>query len=677
MSTILPPARVRTRNRWILAAVIFAAILPLALYICFYNLGSGSFGVPDESSHVQAIQSMKTTGVWWLPRVGTVRYFNKPPFKMWLTLIPITLLGESNFSYRIIDGLLGVGTTALLVIWGLVLFRSPAVGAIAALTLLGCKAYVFTHGIRSAVQDGMLMFLTTFAMLAGWQFFAGMGVGGDNGETFGRQSIARRYAHWALGIAVGLAVYTKTVAGFLAFVLLGLFALAGGHLPRIWRTRRRQAMIAALLGIGIPATYFLPHVLFTSGAFDIMFGHEIVHRATAGLHNVDKPWFYFIRIFEDRATVPPELLVIGLLTAVIYGVRKRDQRCLFLLIWAAAPVALYSLVPPRLTWYIAPAYPAMALLIAMSLALAARAAVTALRPWWQGTGALSLRGVIAGVYALCGVALIGRHLYLVTKAVNVPKRAIAFDTLSREVRAQRRKVPRLSVIGYEEPRYAFRERAYRNMLRPISKEIADSTELEQLKEPAVVLTAATNLYDAMRRLPITGYRFFPPLEERSDWIAAFTLGEQPALPHFKPLLRRAHFSLREAEFLMGWREPETVSNRGVRRIRGHSAALVVAADWAHHRLTTNLRFHYACASTQESALEIVINGVPSGTISGTDGRFVTEQLELAPGLWQAGRNVITFRRNTLEGEEPMFEWLELELLPNAPAHLPATEENRT
>ena len=47
------------------------------------------------------------------------------------------------------------------------------------------------------------------------------------------------------------------------------------------------------------------------------------------------------------------------------GIRDRDQGSLLLLVWLTVPLLFFSLVPTKLTWYVVPILPALALAIAV------------------------------------------------------------------------------------------------------------------------------------------------------------------------------------------------------------------------------------------------------------------------------------------------------------------------
>ncbi|MCB0358330.1 MAG: glycosyltransferase family 39 protein, partial [Bdellovibrionales bacterium] len=167
-----PPDASGTRLRAILwPALLLALVLAVGWQFFMLHLDAPSIHNKDEYLHVSATQSMWQGGSWWLPTVQGEVYLNKPPLKMWLTFLPLAVLGESNQSYRLIDGLAGM--LLLIVVFAFVHseYHSPSVGALAAAGLLACGAFFAEHGFHSANQDALLLVLVTVAMAFGYRSF--------------------------------------------------------------------------------------------------------------------------------------------------------------------------------------------------------------------------------------------------------------------------------------------------------------------------------------------------------------------------------------------------------------------------------------------------------------------------------------------------------------------------
>lgn len=142
-----------------------AIIVLVAALMCVYRIGDYSFGGGDQTTHSLVVQNFVKGGDLLHPEYGGKPYYNKPPFKMWLAAAAVGLLGESNFSYRLVDGLCGVAISVLLFAFVRRAFRSRLAAYLAVLALLGCDLFFFGHGVRNAVQDSMMVCLVTAALV--------------------------------------------------------------------------------------------------------------------------------------------------------------------------------------------------------------------------------------------------------------------------------------------------------------------------------------------------------------------------------------------------------------------------------------------------------------------------------------------------------------------------------
>ena len=131
-------------------SILLALLLGVIFFTCFWKLDSQSFSNLDEALHVSVVQ--ETTN-WFNPRLRDRPYLNKPPLKMMLTEVPIKLLGNYKYSYRIIDALSGAATVLLTSFLAYLFFRSYSIGFLSGLILLGSRSFIHEHSVRLALQD--------------------------------------------------------------------------------------------------------------------------------------------------------------------------------------------------------------------------------------------------------------------------------------------------------------------------------------------------------------------------------------------------------------------------------------------------------------------------------------------------------------------------------------------
>ncbi len=325
----------------------------LCWFFCIYRLGATSISpTSDEIIHIRVVQEMLQSGGLLHPTYGGEPYFNKPPLKMWLSLIPLSLFGESNFSYRVLDGLSGIGVLCLVFVFARRYFESGLAGVLAALALCGARVFVLgAHGIRHATQDSFMLFLSTVALVTGLEL-----VRGYRGEKESRLG-----DHAVFCVATGLAVFTKSVGGLMPPVVLAGYLLTDRE-ARIGALRCWRWWVGCgLLGIAPAAAYYGYHLWLNAPALLMSFKLEIVDRAMKGYHNRSRTFYYWRALFLREEIGTPVLLGISLLAVTAKA--RFDYRARYLAVWSLLPLCLYSLSKSKLPWYILVAYPALALSI--------------------------------------------------------------------------------------------------------------------------------------------------------------------------------------------------------------------------------------------------------------------------------------------------------------------------
>lgn len=343
-------------DKWF-KVVATVALLILTVNLCFTNLAK-TISASDESIHVSVVQGMYHSGNWFSPAYEGQPYFRKPPFKMWLSALSLHFLGESNTAYRVIDATLGVGMVFLVLGFGVLFLKSFWVGYLGAFFLLYNRAFlVSSHGYRHGTQDPMLHFLQCIAMILFFLWF----------ERFSCQREKSQLRLAGLyGLTIGLSILTKNVLGFIAPGLAFVYLCLVRQILPFTLQYKREICLALFLAFLIPGLYMVPHFIWTPGAFDHLFLSEVVNRVSVGVHNTDRYWYYFEKFYRWEFLPIPQLIA-----GIIYGLyavcKEKNERMLFLLVWATVPILVFSFMPSRLLWYIAESYPALCLLSASAI----------------------------------------------------------------------------------------------------------------------------------------------------------------------------------------------------------------------------------------------------------------------------------------------------------------------
>ncbi len=334
--------------------ILFAA----TCWLFLWNLGANSISLrSDEVIYVRVTQSILHNGDLFPLKHGSAPTYEKPPLKLWLASIAPLIFGESNFSFRLLDGVLGILAVILTAQIMRIISGSAWLGLLAGALLLGMpELVIFHHSYRRAVLDGLLSVLTLLAALGSWRIL-----------KLQDSSADAKWQAWGVGALCAAAVLTKSVAGFVPAIcaVVALILCAPGR--RVGFLRRILTDRALLRILAPPVLVFTLYCAALWGhagvkGLNIFIGVEIVTRTVAGFkgHNTSNQWFYLWSLFVRGASVPKVLLAFGLSGAILGVLRDRSLR--FLLVWGCLPVLLYSLAASKVPWYLNPFLPFISML---------------------------------------------------------------------------------------------------------------------------------------------------------------------------------------------------------------------------------------------------------------------------------------------------------------------------
>ena len=379
MDHSVPVHRIR-RYQWIVIAV--------SLICLFGSLAGSRFWDQDEGYFAGTATEMYARGEWVVPIFNGDLFGHKPPWMYWMMMAGYSIFGVGEFGARIFSAIFGLATACLAFRMGTRLFN-PRVGLIAGLVLPSCL--MFSVVARAATPDVYLVFFSTLALY----LFAKAGFAARPGEAQAIASVVpQRPAAWvAIYGVMGLAALVKGPIGFLfPMAIIGLFLMlldspgknkAGDHgrlsflqgLSSRWgpgnflRTFRNMRPVTAICMLCLVAgPWYLIVGWVTGGAFhQEFFGVHHWHRFRTPMDNHSGPIYYYLLS-----------ILIGVFPWSMYGIaasrewfrqiRQRNehfQALMFLGCWVAVYLGFFSLASTKLPNYVVPAYPAVALILAV------------------------------------------------------------------------------------------------------------------------------------------------------------------------------------------------------------------------------------------------------------------------------------------------------------------------
>ena len=371
-------------------------IVPLVLVVIavllvwFGTLDARHLLRPDEGRYAEISREMFVTGDWVTIRYNALKYFEKPPFHMWVTTIAYELFGVGDWQARLsvaLSGIVGlVVTMAAVVRW-----YGVRAGLLAGLALLAMPMWSVTGHFNSLdmTLSGALACVLAFMLLA------------QHPDT---SPAARRGWMLACWAAMGVAILTK---GLVGIALPGLVLVVYTLVTRdfgLWARLHLVSGIVAMLVVTVPWFWLIstrnpefPHFFFI---------HEHWDRYTSTVHSRKGSIWYFVPLL--LAGMLPWLGLTPRMWAVVReragAVRgagaKPFQPALMAFLWFVAIFMFFSLSGSKLPGYIVPVFPAVAILAGVALEQINE------RSWKRQINALTVLA-IAGLIAVPFVATLG------------------------------------------------------------------------------------------------------------------------------------------------------------------------------------------------------------------------------------------------------------------------------
>ncbi len=337
------------RRECMVSSLGVLALVLVSGWLFLWNLGDSSIsGASDEVIYVRIVQGILNDGHIFPLYHGSAPSFEKPPLKMWLSAVFPFFLGQSNFSFRIFDGLLGIFAVLLTLVLAYRLFGALAGAVCAGFLVLAAPEWVlFQHSFRTVVLDGFLTALSLGMALAAWSAVERH----SRGESM-------RVPTVVVSLLGSLAVLTKSVGGLVPVVCA---ACALWSVDPSWR---RARALWPLVIPGCVLAIYVGVVALVGGypALKVFIGVEIFDRVITGFagHNTGDRWFYLRYVFRRGGLAPAYLLMVGLSASI--AAATSNLRFRFLLPWLLLPVMAYSLSSSRVPWYVSPFVPFAAII---------------------------------------------------------------------------------------------------------------------------------------------------------------------------------------------------------------------------------------------------------------------------------------------------------------------------
>lgn len=338
----------RLTSRTVLLACVGAVTIALT-----WRLGGYPLLEPDEGRNAEIMREMAATNDYVLPRLNGLPYLDKPALYFAAGAAAMEIFGPNEQAARLPS--LAFTILTVLVVVGLARRLYGTEGAWVAGIATAASPLTIAYA-RTVIFDAAL---TCFIVVSLSAFFLAAEPEGTDGGTADTKSTG---GWWPV---VG---WLAAAAGILTKGPVVLVFVLGVALPyAVWR-RRPRAVLDPIGGLAFLALV-LPWVFAVSRQVPDYLHYvlvvETLQRVATDTLGRGGPFWYFLAIFPAA--------VLPWSAAAVVGWRRRvlrpadggyDRRTVFLLLWLAVPLLVFTLSQSKRPQYILPLVPAAALLLA-------------------------------------------------------------------------------------------------------------------------------------------------------------------------------------------------------------------------------------------------------------------------------------------------------------------------
>lgn len=318
-----------------LQKLVYLSLL-IFLFLTWNNLGRDYLFDWDEGIYAQIGSEMVVSGDYLTPTWNGELWLEKPPLIAWVTALGVKIAGSNELGARLLMPLFA-GLT-LLAIFRIGQYLGGTQMGAASMAILG-YFNLFLARARSLNTDGMLLAGITWSV---WLLLI-------NGPA------------WVVGIVMGLSIMAKGPAGVLA-ILITLPLLMKKPKPYLLSTF--YFLLLTVLPWHLYA--YLTHGMAFVTPYLL---EQVVRRATVPIEfHLESRWFYFQFIHKDLGLGVVLVSLTGYALMLKDWLEKKKLNNLHLILyWLILPLIIFTLAKTRLSWYILPVYPAIALSIGYAL----------------------------------------------------------------------------------------------------------------------------------------------------------------------------------------------------------------------------------------------------------------------------------------------------------------------
>ncbi len=321
-----------------------AFLLALSSFFLLFRLGSGSLASWDEAIYACVAKGIIQSGDWFRLTLVGAPWTDKPPLAVWVTAFFYKIFGINEFAARLFSALCGIGTVLVTYFLGRKLL-GRWVGFLGALVLLSSSHYI--HYVRFGMTDGPLTFFLTLALYLFWLGYE-----------------KNRFLIFS-GVAIGLAIMTKSFAGLLIFPIVWIYCAWAEEFEILARS---SYWIGVMIAVAIALPWNIFEMVINRGQYMNEAWLKHLSRAWTSLEGHQGNFYYYIRIMVNKYHPWVLVAIVSAPFFLFKAIKERTSEIIFLTVWMVFIFGLVTLMQTKIDWYILPVYPALSLSVGYLLA---------------------------------------------------------------------------------------------------------------------------------------------------------------------------------------------------------------------------------------------------------------------------------------------------------------------
>ena len=330
---------------------LLIALLAICSFIIFFKIGDYPLIDYDEAIYAQVAKESFNGGnqinLHWLGDDGLYKsgnWFEKPPLMIWLIEAGYLVFGVNEGGARFWVGVFSLFTIALTFFYTKTIWGSERAALLSVVAYFLSYHFIYnTSALKLDIPVGFFIFLSLFLF----------------------QTLYNKpnniFWFW---ISLAIGVMIKSAIALLPLMIIFVYSCVVAdfkylYLKRFW------------LGFGIFLIIILPWHIQQSVGFGGIFWDEylsyhMLNRLTRSVEGSGKNIFYYANLFYKQGVIFLTFFLLSMGYFTLNALKKR-RSYLFVLIAAVVIVGFFSLASTKMSAYILPLYPYLAIMIAVMI----------------------------------------------------------------------------------------------------------------------------------------------------------------------------------------------------------------------------------------------------------------------------------------------------------------------